>query len=672
MKFAGEYGIPIEQIRRYPFFNIGSADGSLRWLICLLSILAFIFLARSIIKRVRIWRQGKPQLRADYPEKRLFLLIKYIIRHYKLLDGKYSGIAHGLMFYGFNLLFLVCLVIMFEQNIAGPVFGNFFVHGNFYLLLSFTADFAGLAVLIGLALVIFRRYVSKPLSLRASGSDTFAVFFLLFMAVSGFLTEGSRIAVAGFPDFERWSFMGWASSRLFLGVSDGLLIYAQRGIWWLHMIAAFAFIAMMASGKLGHIIISGLNIYYANLSNENYETKYIMPPAGEISNSMTIKDFTWKSLLDCDACTGCGRCQDNCPAWITEKPLSPKEFILSLKDNMERSLSGPPSFDSSALWACVNCAACMEVCPVLIEHIPKIIEIKRHKVLADNDIPYELRTVFENTVASGNPYGRSGDVLIPWLHRLKALGVRDMAGGSADYLYFPGSSVYDDEDARQTAVDFAGIMKKAGKTIGILNAADSGDIALRCGNEPLFRTIAARNIELFNKYGVKKIVCTSPHDYNVFKKEYAVYAGNLVYNVEVFQHTQVILELLENGSITFKNGLNETMVYHDPCFLGRYNGIYDEPRRILSMIEGLRLIEMERNRAKSFCCGSGGGSMFFLSDGSVSMEEFRAKEVQFSGASMVCTACPFCGKSIRKGMTEMGIKNVGTADIAGLVLGLLE
>ncbi|MCL1911266.1 MAG: heterodisulfide reductase-related iron-sulfur binding cluster [Leptospirales bacterium] len=672
MRFAGEYSIPIEQIRRYPFFNIGSADGSLRWLICLLSISVFILLVRSIIKRVKIWRQGKPQLRTDYPEKRLLLLVKYVIRQYRLLDVRYAGIAHSLMFYGFNMLFLVCLVIMFEQNITGPVFGNFFICGNFYLLLSFTADFAGFMLLIGLVLVIFKRYVSKPSTARASRTDTFAIFSLLFLVISGFLTEGSRIAVAGFPDFERWSFMGWASSLLFSGFNDNLLVYAQRGIWWLHIAAAFTFIAMLASGKLGHIIISGLNIYYANLSNENPETKYIMPPAAEAGSPMTVKDFTWKSLLDCDACTGCGRCEDNCPAWTTEKNMSPKEFILSLKNSMEDDPAKPLSFDSSALWACVNCAACMEVCPVLIEHIPKIIEIKRHKVLADNDIRYELRTMFENTAASGNPYGYGEDVLLPWLGRLKSLGVRNMAEDSADYLYFPGSSVYDDEDARQTALDFAGIMKKAGRPIGILNTADSGDAALRCGNESLFRTIAARNIDLFNRYGVKKIICASPHDYNVFKKEYTVFAENLVYDVEVFQHTQVILELLESGRIVFKEGLNEMMVYHDPCFLGRYNEIYDEPRRILSMIEGLNLIEMERNRAKSFCCGSSGGSMFLSSDGSVSMEGFRAKEAQFSGASMVCTACPFCGKNIRKGMDDMGIKNIKTVDIAGLVAGLLE
>ena len=672
MKFAGEYGISIEQIRRYPFFNIGSADGSLRWLICLLSVFVLIFLARSIIKRAKMWRQGKPQLRTDYPEKRLLLLVKYVIRHYRLWSVRYTGIAHALMFYGFNLLFLVCLVIMFEQNIFGPVFGNFFICGNFYLLLSFAADFAGLMFLTGLVLVIFRRYILKPSEFRTSRADTFAIFFLLFLAVSGFLAEGSRIAVAGFPEFERWSFMGWASSFLFSGFNDNLLIYAQRGIWWLHIFAAFAFIVMLAYGKLRHIIISGLNIYYADLSNENPQTKYIMSPAGETGNPMTVRDFTWKSLLDSDACTGCGRCEDNCPAWITEKNLSPKEFILSLKSNMEEDLQRPLPFDSSAVWACVNCAACMEVCPVLIEHIPKIIEIKRHKVLADNGIRYELRTMFENMAVNGNPYGCGEDVLLPWFARLKSLGVRNMAEDSADYLYFPGSSVYDDEDARQIAVDFAGIMKKAGKTIGILNAADSGDAALRCGNEPLFRTIAARNIDLFNRYGVKKIICTSPHDYNVLKKEYAVFAENIAYDVEVFQHTQVILELLESGRIVFKNSLNETIVYHDPCFLGRYNEIYDEPRRILSMIEGLNLIELERNRAKSFCCGSSGGSAFHSSDGSVSMEGFRAKEVQFSGASMVCTACPFCVANIRKGMADMDIKNIKTADIAGLVAGLLE
>jgi Fe-S oxidoreductase/nitrate reductase gamma subunit len=674
MKFAGDYGIPIDQIRRYPFFNIGSSDGALRWLIAVLAVAAFLFLANIVIQRVKMWRQGRGELRTDYPEKRLLLLFKLIISHSRILDNRYAGIMHCLIFYGFTVLFLACLVIMFEQNITGPVFGNFFIHGNFYLILSFLADFAGLAILAGIILAVFRRYISKPISLSASKSHTFALLFLLFIVVSGFLTEGLRIAATGFPEFERWSFAGWAAAAPFSLISEDFLPPLQRGIWWLHMACGFAFTALMATGKLGHIIISPINIYYSNLSDKNLATKYSMPLNAEYKGSSAARDFTWKSLLDSDACTHCGRCQDNCPAWITEAPLSPKSFILSIKNCMEQNPAGPVAVESGALWACMNCAACMEACPVLIEHLPKILEMKRYKVLADNDIPYELGTIFENTAAKGNPLGLDGDVLQPWLGSLRPSGAMAASADAGEYFYFTGSSVYD-EDAREVSSCFMSILNKAGISAGLIGGRDSGDLALRCGNEPLFRVLAAGNIALFNEYGVKKIICTSPHDYNVFKKEYVSFAksGGINYDVQVFHHTHIIHELLETGRIVLKDSLDETVVYHDSCFLGRYNGIYSEPRSILASIDGLHLVEMERSGRFSFCCGAGGGAGFLPSiDSSISIKAFRAKDAQFSGASVVCTACPFCRKAITEGMAAMNIKNIKTADIAELVCGLIK
>lgn len=681
MQPAGAYAISIDLIRREIFFNIESPGSYLRLFIGFVSVLAVIFLTRKIVEHARRWRQGTHELRTDYPEKRIALLLRNIFFQPRLLQEKYAGIMHSLIFFGATGLFLICLIFAFEQNLTGPVFGNFFIRGNFYLVLSLAGDICGLMIFIGLILAVFRRYISRPTRLSRTSGNTIMLIFLLFLVLTGFLTEGLRISASGFPEFERWSFIGWIFAQPFALINYRIISNIQQVMWFIHAAAGFTFVALMASGKLKHLVLSPLNIYFSNLQNTTSNTKYNLSLIdGEPANPGlgTTRNMTWKARLDCESCLGCGRCQDNCPAWLTEKPLSPKKLIETLRENIYAEKQNPeqvPSVGSDELWACTNCAACMEVCPLLIEHIPKILGIRRNKVLALNDIPYELRILFDKADETGKRQN-----ILPnfWESSLTTYGVETMQNNAdVDYLCFFGSSVRDDENARKSAEYFLSIMQTAGIKIGVLGneEIDSGDTALRCGNEYLFRTLARKNIELFNKYGVKRLICTSPHDYNVFKKEYVglvesgLVSGDepLFYDVQIFHYTQIILDLIKSKNVFLQKPLEQTVVYHDSCFLGRYNNIYATPRSILEAVPGLRLVEMERSFERSFCCGSGGGTVFAQSGSEVSIKAFRAKEAQFSGADIICTACPFCKKMLTEGLADMNIKNIRIFDIAELV-----
>jgi Fe-S oxidoreductase len=410
-----------------------------------------------------------------------------------------------------------------------------------------------------------------------------------------------------------------------------------------------------------------------------------------------VEEYTWKQLMDGDACTRCGRCQDNCPAYLTEKPLSPKKIINDVKDNMDEripklmlaedpsTLETTPLIDGSVqqdeFWSCTNCGACMEACPVNIEHVPKMIDMRRYKVLMEGDAAPELLTTFQNMETNFNPYGFAFAERGDWVP--EDLNVKTLAEDpNVDYLYFVGSAASYDKRNQKVAIAFSRIMEKAGYKIGILGAeeADSGDAALRGGNEYLFHAMAAQNIETFKAYGVKKIVCTCPHDYNVLKKEYRKFAevgigsdGNpLEYDVEVYHHTQIISDLIKTGKIKLVESQDAKVTYHDSCFLGRYNEIYDEPRSILKAVPGIDLVEMSRHHDTSFCCGAGGARMFIEEHIGTRVNQFRTKDAQASGASKICTACPFCMTMLSDGITELDIQNMENMDIAEYVYNSME
>jgi len=708
MKFAGDYGIPLEQIKREAFFNVGGPNGFMRWGIYIFMFIAFFYLAYTVVKRIKVWRLGQDELRTDYPEKRLWMVMKYVILQAKILKEKYAGIMHASIFFGFAVLFVITLTIMIEEDLTGLFFHYHFIHGNFYLWMSLLADVFGLIVLMGLMMGVYRRYITKPTRLDTKGTDTFALVFLIVIVLTGFLSEGLRIAMTGFPEFEVWSPVGYILAYPLSWMGAGAMQVTHYLSWWIHMIAAFVFIGLVGTDKLGHILISSINVYFGNLDNEKPATKYTLPVMNpsefETSESFgvtNVEDYTWKALMDSDACTRCGRCQDNCPAWLTEKPLSPKKIVNDILDNMNERLpqvmlaEDPSTLETTPLiegsvvsdefWSCTNCGACMEACPVLIEHVPKMIQMRQYKVLMEGDMAPELQTTFQNMESNFNPYGFAFAERGDWITVEEDLGVKTLAeDGEVDYLYFVGSAASYDKRNQKVAIAFSQIMKKAGYKIGILGAeeADSGDAAIRGGNEYLFHMLASQNLDNFKAYGVKKIICTCPHDYNVLKKEYKKFAAiadasmvsgePLEYNFEVFHHTQIIADILKEGKIKLTEALDETVTYHDSCFLGRYNEVYEEPRYILNSIPGIKFVEMSRHHDKSFCCGAGGARMFIEEHIGTRVNQFRTKDAQASGATKITTACPFCMTMLTDGPSELDIENLETFDIAELVFNAME
>lgn len=704
MKFAESYGVPLSDISRESFFNIGGPHGFMRWGIYIFMFIAFFYLAYTIVKRVLLWRKGKGELRTDYPEKRILAVFKYVILQAKILKESFAGIMHAAIFFGFAALFVVTLIIMAQDDFFELFFHIRFIEGNFYLIWSVVADLAGMIVLIGLIMGAYRRYVMKPSRLDTRATDTFAIVLLFIIIITGFTSEAMRIAISDFPAWEVWSPFGYALAFPFSVFSESSLRVMHQLSWWIHMLGAFVFIGLVGSDKLGHIMISSLNVYFGNLDNEKPDTKYslnvINPAEFEVAESFgvsKVEDYTWKQLMDSDACTRCGRCQDNCPAWLTDKPLSPKKLVNDIKDNMDEripqlmlaedpsSVETTPLIDGSVLsdefWSCTNCAACMEACPVNIEHIQKMIDMRRYKVLMEGDMAPELQTTFQNLENNFNPYGFAFAERGAWLPA--DLGIKTLAEDpEVDYLYFVGSAASYDKRNQKIATAFLKIMQKAGIKVGVLGAeeADSGDAALRGGNEYLFHALVTQNLENFGSYGVKRIICTCPHDYNVIKKEYKKFAavgvgsdGNpLKYDFEVFHHTQIISELIKNGKIKLVNSLDHTITYHDSCFLGRYNEIYNQPRDILKAIPGVTFVEMSRHHDRSFCCGAGGARMFLEEHLGTRVNQFRTKDAQSTGATRLCTACPFCMTMLSDGITELDIQNMECYDIAEYVYNAME
>ncbi len=696
------FGLPPEQITREIFFNVGGPHGFMRWGIYLFFLISISFLIYTIVKKMKKWHQGKPEARNDQIFKRFWLVIKYIMLQSKILKERYAGIMHATIFFGFIVLVIVTIIILVQEDFTIPVFKYKFIHGNFYIIWSLFGDVFGAVVLLGLLMAFYRRYISKPSRLDTQKTDTMALLLLTFIVITGFFNESMRIAMTNFPPFEKYaSPVGYALAIPFSIFSNKVLGTAHYINWWVHMLTAFLFIGLLATEKLGHIVISSMNIFYGNLDNEKAETKYTMPlidPAefetAETFGVNKIEEYTWKQLMDSDACTRCGRCQDNCPAWLTEKPLSPKKLVIDIKDNMDERIpkiknleksEDKEKVESKALigdsvqpeefWACTNCGACMEACPVNIEHVPKMLDMRRHKVLMEGDMAPELQNSFTNLENNFNPYGFAFAERGAWAEELELKTIAE--DKEVDYLYFVGSAASFDKRNQQIATTFVKIMQKAGYKIGILGAEelDSGEAALRAGNEYLFQMMAAQNLETFKNYDIKKIVCTCPHDYNTLKKEYKAFAKvgktedgkDIEYNFKVYHSNEILIDLIKEGKINLTEKIEETVTYHDSCILGRYNNMYTAPREILHSVPGVKLVEMPRHKETSFCCGAGGARMFIDEKLGTRINQFRTKEAQLTGAQTICTACPFCMTMLSDGLTELNIENMKTLDLVEIV-----
>jgi len=697
-------------------FSVGNEGRQVFWnaeyfepFLFLFTAVALAIFAYGIYRRWRIWKAlGKPECRLDHMGERIKLLLINGLLQVKTFRAPYAGIMHGLIFFGFLVLLFGAAFDASEFHIAEPL-GWAFLRGTFYLVFSFLMDLFGLAVLIGVLLAIERRYIRRPEGLGYQGKpdntpdDAIALLLILGIIATGFVIEALRIHVTN-PPWEKWSFVGWTLAQAFSGVDAGTSKVLHKVAWWVHTFIALGFIAYIPYSRLLHMLTTSANHFMASLQPVGAIEPIRDFETAESFGVGKIEEFTRKQLFDSDACTRCGRCQDGCPAYLSGKPLSPKKLIQDLKtywleraplaaapaaegvmsrtlervdglvdaalkgatpgqEPAEKTLAGEV-IDLHELWACTNCLYCQENCSASIEHVPKVIGMRQYKVLTEADFAPELQLTYRNMENNSNPWGIGAHLRADWA---KDLGIKTLAEDSgAEYLFYVGCAGSFDDRGKKVSVAFAKILKAAGVSFGILGTEEGccGDSAMRGGNEYLYQSLAQANIEVMKTYNVRKIITTCPHGYNALKKDYPHFGGQF----EVYHHTEIIADLIAQGKITLRKPLEGLAAYHDSCFLGRYNGIYDQPRRILNAIPGLELTEMDRNRAKSFCCGAGGARMWMEEDIGERINNIRTDQAIATGASTVAVGCPFCLTMISDGLKDRKKEEaVAALDIAELV-----
>lgn len=723
---ADLYGFPILDVTRDLLFNVGGMSSVIHLILYLFILIPIFFLSLTLIRKRKIWKLGTLEKRSGNIVRRCFLLFKYVFLHKKILKELYPAIMHLCLFWGFTGYILTRIYAFVIIDIVSLFTSVKIFHGKVYLVWSLISDICGILVIFGIFLAVYRRYVLKPSRLSTKPTDTFAIVILSLMFITGYLDEAMRIALNNYPEFEIWSPVGYIVSQGYRLIPDSVIKIAHYINWWVHLCITFSIIGLMATGKLGHISIAFLNILKQNLDNEAAETKFKVKLISSEEyiekfkkQEFFVTDFSSKQRMDLDACMRCGRCQDVCPAWIVDKKLSPQKLIQDLKLNMNENIadSYKPVINnyvtSQEIWACTMCGACQERCPVQIEHMQKIIDLRRseagfiirekkslsevfdiikrkikfyklfnpQKITTTVELNEELkknnRKLPSTLVKKINEIEEDYNKIkinnkkkdIDWMLKIPGVSLA-RENIDTDYLYFAGCSVNSNRNSKNVAVAFLKILTSSGYTVSVLGDEEvcCGDSALRSGNEALYRKLSFHNLKLFNRYDSKKIVTTCPHGYNTIKKEYTSLAeDHYSLDFEVYHYTEILEKLLKLKKISFQNNTDDVITYHDPCMLGRYNEIYSAPRQILKLLPGVMYLEMGRNKDNSFCCGGGAAHNWIDSKNGAGFNEFRANEAYSSGATIVATACPYCKTMLTSGVKKIKSENLQVLDIAEIV-----
>ena len=655
--------------------------------------------AFAFADRVKNWERGAPDRRRTTPKtiRRRLEDFRAGTSMRTLLRDPAAGVMHSMIYFGFLVLLGVTTVLEIDHQL--PVALKF-LHGRTYLAYSLIADLAGVVFLGGIIWAALRRYVQRPYRIRIKSKPEHALilgtFFLI--GVTGFLAEGFRIAVFQRPGYEKWSFIGYPLSQLFDGMSFDRLEFWHQVSWIAHVVSFLLFLAILPITMLRHMFTSPLNMYLRDRERPKGAMR-AMPNLTETSletfGASVVEDFTWKQLLDTDACTMCGRCTSVCPAHATGKPLDPREIVLKVGEVMAASAThghvSPPlgvvseitistnsvfeRITADEIWACTSCKACDEICPVNIEILDKILDMRRYLSLMESNFPSELGTAYRSMENQGNPWGMNQGERGDWAKDLDGVTVVDPCEPlTAEYLYWVGCAGSFDDKNRKVTQAMAKLLRRAGIDVAILGPSEmcTGDPARRSGNEYLFQMLAMPNVEMLNGMGVRKIIAQCPHCFNTLKNEYPQLGGNY----EVIHHTQLLEELIDNGQLDVSQAtLEERITYHDSCYMGRHNDVYLAPRKVVGSIKGLDIVEMPRNGTKGMCCGAGGARMWMEESIGTKVNDERASEALSTGATRVATACPFCYIMLDDGVKAMG-PQLGVADdtvkVADIAIHLLD
>jgi Fe-S oxidoreductase/nitrate reductase gamma subunit len=679
------------EVQREVFGNIPSA-----WKLVFYTVFPVLILYGAVLfsQRVRNWERGGPDKRAT-TRKNFGQRMKDFragVYMQTLLRDPAAGIMHSLIYFGFLILLAVTTVL--EINHQMPESAKF-LHGDVYRGYAAIGDGAGLMLFVGVMWAIIRRYVQRPYRIRIKSKPEHAIILgtILAITVTGFGAEVWRIALQGRPEFEQWSFIGYPLSGL---IEDHGNLAGAHQVWWVaHVLSFFVFVVILPVTMLRHIFTSPLNMYLKDRERPKGAMKAmpnLMETELESFGASTVEDFTWKQLLDTDACTMCGRCTSVCPAHATGKPLDPREIVLKTGEVMSRTGTPPVSpplgvdpeitvssssvferITSEEVWACTTCKACDEICPVNIEILDKILDMRRYLSLMESDFPTELGGAYRAMENSGNPWGLSQGDRAAWTDKVE--GVPILEGGDAfphDYLYWVGCAGSFDDKNQKVTIAMAKLLQRAGIDFAILGPSETctGDPARRSGNEYIFQMLASATIEQLNGMGVKKIITQCPHCFNTLLNEYPQLGGHF----EVIHHSQLLEQLIESGRLDMTDArLDERVVYHDSCYLGRHNDVYLSPRNVIGSLGGVEVVEAGRNGTKGMCCGAGGARMWMEESIGKKVNDERAEELIATGASKVATACPFCYIMLDDGVKGAGAEEtVQVADISMHLLAALE
>ena len=640
----------------------------------LIAVGSHVYQVGFIVKLIRLgkdddrfnsWKQRSKEFLTDWLGQR------------KVVQDKLAGYAHALIFWGF--LMLVSDVIDLG---TGGLFAKFlekiYLANIWNLIVDIGYTMAGIGILIAL----YRRLIVRPEKLKGTSMEGVLILFaILGIVITAFIVEAGYM-IGDNSHYNNWEPIGVLFAKQMESINTETLATVIDASYWIHMVLIGLFLIEIPQTKHSHLIGTIPNVMF-----QDHEPMGTMLPMQTDDNNLAVKtddldfdnltlgvnkftDFTWRQLSDGWACTACARCQDVCPAYNSGKTLNPMQIIMDIKNYGKEHgtslLSGNvpeedivQRFTPDAIWACTTCYACVEACPVHIEHVPKLTDTRRHLVMEASEFPEELQNLFNNLERNSNPWGLGAHTRAHW-----AEGLDIKIGEPAEYLFYVGCAGSFDDRNKKVSIATAKLLKEAGVDFTILGEMEAcnGDPARRAGNEFLFQMMAEMNVETMNSLGTLKVITACPHCFHTIGKEYEKFGGKY----EVYHHSQILNELRQKEKIIIKD-FEDKVTFHDPCYLGRIGGETEAPRGAL----GNDLIEMERHGTNSFCCGGGGAQIWMEEDADKRVNEIRAREASKTGADTVAVGCPFC-------MTMMsdGLKSIGDGkpvkDISEILLENLE
>jgi Fe-S oxidoreductase len=639
--------------------------------------------------------------RIDRVGERLRITLRYALGQRRLTRYRLAGLAHKAIFFGFLVLLLRSLILIGRGYVDDPGFGYGLLDsgtllGDLYALLK---DLYVLAVLLGTAVFLHYRLVARLPRMTLSGEALVILAIIVVMMLADIAYDGARHVLAARAEgrdaasFLVWEPLGSITALALSGAPQGLAGILLHVGFWTHIGLVLVFLNILPYTKHFHVITAFPNVFFADLDPpgrlrplEDIEGRV---ERGETLGIRRIDELSWKGILDLYTCTECGRCTDQCPAARTGKRLSPKHLALGLRDFLlahegpllasgstggdgaadddapHRADLVPGVVDPEVLWACTTCGACEQECPVLISFVDKIVDMRRYVVQEKGEFPSTLQEAFRCMEVTGNPYGVGADERLAWADGLRVPLRRDVA--DVEILFWVGCAPATDERAMRVTRAVARLLEIAGVRWAVLGPEErcTGDVARRAGNEYLFQMTARANVEVLNGYGTKRILASCPHCYNTLKHEYPDFGGRY----EVVHHTDFLAELVAEGRLDPRGPVEATIAYHDSCYLGRGNGIYDSPRAVLAAVPGVTLVEAEATRDRGMCCGAGGGQMFKEDEpGDERVSVARCGQLLDTGTDVISTACPFCMRMLTDALHTDERTDVRQLDIAEVLL----